>query len=98
MFPPRLCISAMRPGVKYVADRVKLLPDGSRKLRLVDNDFARSVLLEKRLCLRGVLAPAFVPKLNHFGIVGKSAERSLDTFHIFRRTVESGRILQEKRA
>src|SRR5215475_11146260 len=57
MFPPCLCISAMRSEVKYVADRVKLLSDGSRKLRLVYNDFARHILFVKGIRLGAILAP-----------------------------------------
>jgi hypothetical protein len=52
----------MRPEVKYVADRVELLPDGSRKLRFIYNDLARSILFEKRVRLGIVLTPTLVPK------------------------------------
>jgi len=46
----------MRPEVKYVADRLKLLPDGSRKLRFIYNDPARSILFEKGIRLGAILA------------------------------------------
>jgi hypothetical protein len=38
-----------------------------------------------------------MPELNDFWIIGKSAERCLDAFQVFRGTVESGRILGGKR-
>src|SRR5215469_5953941 len=89
MFPPRLCISAMRSEVKYVADWFKLLSDGGRKFRLIYNDLTRSILLEKSIRLGAVLAPTLVPKFNNFWIVGKRAKRSLDAFHVLRSAMKS---------
>ncbi len=53
MFPPRLCISAMRPGVKYVADRVKLLPDGEASLS--QTSFSSHLIFSFNLELKGLL-------------------------------------------
>jgi hypothetical protein len=83
----------MRSEVKYVADRFKLLSDGTRKLRFIYNHLARSIIFEKRIRLIAVLAPTFVPKFNDFWIVRKRAKRSLDAFHVLSSAMESRRIL-----
>jgi len=57
----------MRSEVEYVADWIKILSDGSRKLRFVDNNLARSVFFEKRIRRGAVLAPTLVPQFNDFG-------------------------------
>jgi len=67
MFPPCLCISAMRSEVKYIADWFKLLSDGNRKLRFVDNGLARSILFEKPIRLGAILLQLLCRSSTTFG-------------------------------
>jgi len=88
----------MRSEVKYVADCLKFLSDGSRKLGFVYDDFARSIFFEKRIRLGAILAPALVPKFDYFGIIVEPSQRSLDLFQVPWREKESCWILNERSA
>ena len=57
----------MRSEVKYIADWFKLLSDGNRKLRFVDNGLARSILFEKPIRLGAILLQLLCRSSTTFG-------------------------------
>ena len=67
------------------------------KFRLVDQNAAGSIGFQQGFDLLALLIPTIMPELDHFWIIVKDLQRSLDSLHVLGRAVKARGILQQKR-
>jgi hypothetical protein len=84
--------------IENIPNGFEILTDGSRELRLINENLARSVLFEELIRFGAIFAPAFMAKLDGLWVIGEGAKRIFDALDILRGAMKSGRILHEQNA